>query len=50
MLPLKEIAAFYQIGISGVTDVCRKVRREIGQNEVLAGIVAAIENQIREAQ
>jgi putative transposase len=50
MLPLKEIAAFYQIGISGVTEVCRKVRREIGQNETFAGIVAAIENQIREAQ
>ena len=48
-LPLKEIAEFYRIGISGVTDVCRKLRREISSSETLAGNIAALEKQIRGA-
>ncbi len=46
---LKEIGEYYRIGISGVTDVCRKLRREISSNETLAGNIAALEKQIREA-
>ncbi len=48
-LLLKEIAEFYKIGISGVTDVCRKLKREISSNETLADNIVALERRIRKA-
>jgi len=45
-LPLKEIGDFYAISISGITDICRRIRREIISNDTLAGTIAAIEKRI----
>jgi hypothetical protein len=49
-LPLKDIGEFYDIGISGVTDICRKLRQELRSNETLAGNIAELENKIHAAR
>jgi len=40
---LREIGQFFGIGISGITDVCRRTRRELLSNEMLARTVQDIE-------
>lgn len=47
-LPLKEIGEFYAIGISGITDICRKIRREIVTNGTLAGNIGLLEERVVE--
>jgi putative transposase len=48
-LSLRAIGAYYDIGISGVTDICRRMKREMGSNESLAGNVEEIEKRVRAA-
>lgn len=47
-LPLKEIGELYAISISGITDICRRIRREIISNDTLAGTIAEIEKRVRD--
>jgi putative transposase len=43
---LREIGGFFGIGISGITDICRRTKRELHSNEMLAQTVLEIERRL----
>jgi len=43
--PLREIGVFFGIGISGITDICRRTKLELLSNETLAQTVLEIERR-----
>lgn len=49
-LPLSVIGEFFSIGRSGITDICRRMRKEIVNNETLARVVGEIEFNLRRDQ
>jgi putative transposase len=46
-LSLSEIGGFFQIGVSGVTDICRRMRKELNSNGTLAQAIEEIERRLR---
>ncbi len=49
-LPLSVISEFFSIGRSGITDICRRMKREIVNNETLARVVGEVEFRLRRDQ
>jgi putative transposase len=43
--PLREIEAFFGIGLSAITDICRKTRKELPSNDSLAQAVGELERR-----
>jgi REP element-mobilizing transposase RayT len=44
---LKEIGEFYKLGVSGITDICRRTRKELIHNDTLARAIGEIERRLR---
>jgi REP element-mobilizing transposase RayT len=44
---LKEIGEFYQLGVSGITDICRRIRKELIHNDTLARAIGEIERRLK---
>jgi putative transposase len=45
---LKAISEFFGIGESGISDICRRTRREVVHNDTLARIIEEIELKLRQ--
>jgi putative transposase len=43
---LKEIGAFFGIGNSGISDICRRLRKELAYNETLGRLIKEIEYRL----
>lgn len=42
---LKEISGFFGIGSSGITDICRRLKKELVSNTTLAGLIEEMEKR-----
>lgn len=43
---LRELADFFHVGISGITDICRRMRERLHSNATLSGCIQEIERRL----
>ncbi len=44
---LRSIGDFFDLGNSGIADICRRLEKELAQNTTLARVISEVENRLR---